>query len=99
MSESEMNDKLQVTLPPLAEGQTHWASHVEHPFGFVTEQRDMRPLFDRIAYRLLMWLHDRAESFWHWCYKKAQTYGTRPPKHDYGTYSVRITGVPREVNH
>ena len=63
---------MKVTYPPLAEGQTGWNLYGSTPV--YETPPDNRNLYQRAMYWTLMWLHDHAETLWHWCYYTAQRY-------------------------
>lgn len=68
--------KLTVTFPELPDGADSWAMYVARP---VSEPvTDNRSWFARSVYTVLMFVHDKAESLWHWCYYKAQRFA--PPR-------------------
>lgn len=62
--------KLTITLPELPLGADQWLGSV--PVKQWKTPPDTRQWHERIAYRVLMYFHDKAERFWHWCYYKAQ---------------------------
>jgi hypothetical protein len=64
--------KLRITLPPMAEGQTGWQAFAVLP-QYETPP-DERKWHTKAIYRVLMWMHDHAESFWHWCYRVSRKY-------------------------
>lgn len=66
-----MSNKIKITLPPMVEGQTGWQlwRSYEVPIG-----RDPWPWHHRIAWRIIMWTHNQAESFWHWCFDSSRRF-------------------------
>lgn len=65
-----MDDNLKITLPSMVEGQTGWDVRFTPPPLFPRRTRP-RTLWDKIAYRALMWIHDEAEALWSWSYRKS----------------------------
>ena len=82
-----MNDKTKIQFPPLPDGATGWEIYQAVP-QFETPP-DNRNIYRRVLFRSLMFLHDKAESFWHWCYRKSQAYA--PPK------SARVNDVYKNL--
>lgn len=75
-----MSEKIKITFPEPIEGQTGW--QIYHSIPVAVDTPDTRSIADKLAYRFLMWLHDKAESVWHWAYytsrrfEKPQNFGT-----------------------
>jgi len=66
---------MKITFPPMNKGQDRWGIYVGGGPN-VIEQPNAR--WRQCLYRSLMWLSDKAESFWHWTYYKAQEFA--PPR-------------------
>lgn len=76
-------DGLKVVLPPTDDDQGAWCVGIVTPL-FVAGE-DNRRWHERTAYRLLMWLHDKSESLWHWCYRVSRRFAPPPAMRDVTT--------------
>ncbi len=67
-----MNNGLKMTMPPMAEGQQWW--QILLGGGHTRTTYIQRQWHQRAIYTILMYVHDKAEALWHWCYRKAQPF-------------------------
>jgi len=82
---------IKLTLPPLAEGQTGW-----DVYGVTPQYKDVpdtRKWHERAIYNVMMWAHDKAELFWHWCYYKSRRFAPPQPKIDYKYTSMKVGNI------
>jgi hypothetical protein len=70
-----MSNKVKITLPPLPQGATGYRLYRTWPKWEIAE--DKRTFYARLMYRAYVFLYDRAEALWHWCYDKSRRYAPR----------------------
>lgn len=74
----EITNKIKITFPPLGGGQSRWSLYQTAPKWETPP--DSRTVFQKLAYKTLTWLHNHAETFWHWCWYKSRDYAAPKSK-------------------